>query len=193
MFYHTKSLSHLYVHLRFAVNTLRPTQDGNHIPDDIFKCILLNENAKISIKISLKFVPKAPINNIPALIQIMARRRRGDKPLSEPMIVFRRIYASLGLNEFRIHYHHLRHCFYWRHESTPINPNPFLSGKRQTYDQVTALRSTLQSLWGINTPTFLSRVSFCRRVHRTSLITLHGQAIPVSRLVNSSRLNDAVN
>ena len=41
----------------------------------------------ISIKISLKFVPKGPINNIPALDQIMAWRRPGDKPLSAPMMV----------------------------------------------------------------------------------------------------------
>ena len=42
---------------------------------------------ELSLKISLKFVPKFQINNIPALIQIMAWRRPGDKPLSEPMIV----------------------------------------------------------------------------------------------------------
>ena len=29
-----------------------------------------------------------PINNIPALVQIMAWRRPGDKPLSEPMLIF---------------------------------------------------------------------------------------------------------
>ena len=46
-----------------------------------------NENVWISIKISLKFVPRGPINNIPALVQIMAWRRQGDKPLSEPMMV----------------------------------------------------------------------------------------------------------
>ena len=46
-----------------------------------------NENIWISIKISPKFVPKGPINNIPALVQIMAWRRPGDKPLSEPMMV----------------------------------------------------------------------------------------------------------
>ena len=40
-----------------------------------------------SIKISLKFVPKGPINNIPTLVQIMTWRRPGDKPLSEPMMV----------------------------------------------------------------------------------------------------------
>ena len=68
-------------------NTLRPRQNGRHFPDDIFKCIFLNENVWISIKISLKFVPKVPINNIPALVQIMAWRQSGDKPLYEPMMV----------------------------------------------------------------------------------------------------------
>ena len=48
---------------------------------------LLNENVIISTKISLKFVPKGPINKNPALVQIMAWRRSGDKPLSEPMLV----------------------------------------------------------------------------------------------------------
>ena len=33
-----------------------------------FKCFFLNENVLISIKISLKFVPKGQINNIPALV-----------------------------------------------------------------------------------------------------------------------------
>ena len=69
------------------INTLRPRQNGRHFADNIFKCIFLNENAWISLKISLKFVPKVQINNIPALVQIMAWRRSGDKPLSEPMNV----------------------------------------------------------------------------------------------------------
>ena len=43
---------------------------------------LLNENIWISIEISLEIIPKGSINNIPALIQIMAWRRPGDKPLS---------------------------------------------------------------------------------------------------------------
>ena len=47
----------------------------------------LKENVWILIKISLKCVPKGPINNIPALVQIMDWRRPGDKPLSEPMMV----------------------------------------------------------------------------------------------------------
>ena len=69
------------------VNTLRPRQDGSRLPDDIFKCIFFNKNVLLLVKISLKFVPKGSINNIPALIQIMAWRRPGDKPLSEPMMV----------------------------------------------------------------------------------------------------------
>ena len=69
------------------LNTLRPRQNGRHFSDDIFKCIFLNENVWIPIKFSLKFVPKGLINNIPALVEIMAWRRPGDKPLSELMII----------------------------------------------------------------------------------------------------------
>ena len=70
-----------------GINPLRPRQNGRHFADAIFKCIFLNENVWIPIKISLKFVPKGPINNIPALVQIMAWRRPGDKPLSETRMV----------------------------------------------------------------------------------------------------------
>ena len=54
--------------------------------DDIFKCIFMNETFCISIRISLKFVPKGPIDNKPALVQVMAWRRTGDKPLPEPTL-----------------------------------------------------------------------------------------------------------
>ena len=70
-----------------GANILWLGQNVGHFPDDIFKCIFVNENVWIPIKISLKFVPEGPINNIPALIQIMAWRRSGDKPLSEPVVV----------------------------------------------------------------------------------------------------------
>ena len=82
------------------LNTLRPRQNGRHFADDILKCIFLNENVWIPIEISLNFVPKGPINNIPALVQIMAWRRSGDKPLSEPMMVGLTTHICvLGLNE----------------------------------------------------------------------------------------------
>ena len=66
---------------------MRPRQNGRHFPDDIFKWIFLNENIWISIKISLTFIPRGPINNIPTLVQVMAWCQPGDKPLSEPMVV----------------------------------------------------------------------------------------------------------
>ena len=75
-----------HIHHKSCVNTLRPRQNGREFPDDIFKCIFLNENIWISIEISLKFVPKGPINNIPSLVQILACRRSGDKSLSELMM-----------------------------------------------------------------------------------------------------------
>ena len=39
----------------------------------------------ISIQISLMFVPKGSIDNKPELLQVMAWRLRGAKPLHEPM------------------------------------------------------------------------------------------------------------
>ena len=56
------------------------------LADNIFKHIFLNKNITISIKISLKFVPKGLIDNASALIQVMAWRRTGDKPLPEAMM-----------------------------------------------------------------------------------------------------------
>ena len=70
-----------------TLNTLRPRQNGSHFADDIFKCIFLNENVWIIINISLKCVPKGPMDNIPSLVQIMVWRRPGAKPLSESMMV----------------------------------------------------------------------------------------------------------
>ena len=82
-----------------SVDILRPRQNGRQIPGDIFKLIFSNENIGILIDISLKFVPKCLIDNLAALVKIMAWRCPGAKPLSEPMIVYWRIYASHGLNE----------------------------------------------------------------------------------------------
>ena len=81
----TNDWSHIF-------NTLRPRQNDSYFPDDIFKCIFLNENVWILIKISLKFVPEGPINNIPTLVQMIAWLWQGNKPLSEPMIDYQCIY-----------------------------------------------------------------------------------------------------
>ena len=80
-------LQWIFAEVDWHINILRLRQYGRHFPDDIFKCIFLNENEWILIKILLKFIPECPINNISSLVQIMAWRRPGDKPLSEPTMV----------------------------------------------------------------------------------------------------------
>ena len=54
------------------INTVRPRQNGTHFANGNFKRIFLNKNDRLSIKISLKFAPKGPINNIQALVHKMA-------------------------------------------------------------------------------------------------------------------------
>ena len=54
--------------------------------DDNFKYIFLNENYRIPIQLSLKFVPRSPIDNKPAMVQVMAWRQTGDKPLPELLL-----------------------------------------------------------------------------------------------------------
>ena len=71
----------------WKINALRPRQNVHYFAEDTFKCIFLNENVGILIKISLKFVPMGPTNDIPALVQMMAWHPSGNKPLSEPMMV----------------------------------------------------------------------------------------------------------
>ena len=56
------------------------------LADDIFYSILLNENVRIPIQISLKYVPSSPIDNKPALVQVMAWHRTGGKPWPGPMM-----------------------------------------------------------------------------------------------------------
>ena len=80
--------------------TLRPSQNGRLYADDIFVCIFLNKNVRISTNISSKFISKGPINGIQASVEIMAGHKLGDKPLSEPKLLsLLTIYASLGPNE----------------------------------------------------------------------------------------------
>ena len=68
-------------HNIIVLNTLRPRQN-----DDTLKHIFLNENVRILIEISPKFVPWGSINNTSALVQIMDCRRPGDKPWSKPIL-----------------------------------------------------------------------------------------------------------
>ena len=75
-----------------AVNEIRWDWLLTHLPidkmtanlsDDIFKYIFFDEKYSISIRISLKFVPRGLIDNRPVLVQVIAWRRTGDKPLPE--------------------------------------------------------------------------------------------------------------
>ena len=69
------------------VNSSLPEKNGRHFTDDTFKCNISSwENVRIWTEISLNFVPKCLINNIPAL--------------NRWWLVYWRIYASLSLNEF---------------------------------------------------------------------------------------------
>ena len=77
------------------------------LADNIFKCIFLMKNVRISNKISLKFVPKGPIDNKSALVQVMAWCRTGDKPLPEPMLTqftdaYMRHWRGWGLGSGRV-------------------------------------------------------------------------------------------
>ena len=76
-----------------------------------FSNAFFNENIWILISNSLKFTPKGPINNISALVHIMAWRRPGDKHyLNKWWWDYRCVYASLGLNELT-HWGWVTHIF----------------------------------------------------------------------------------
>ena len=74
--------SHLAPTTHIEAETKWPSISWRH-----FKCICVNENVWISFNISLKFVPWGPINDFPALVEIMTWRQTGGKPLSETMMV----------------------------------------------------------------------------------------------------------
>ena len=83
-----ESLETLVKH-RFLTTCMLPSplgQNSRHLADDIFKCIFMNESVCILNRISLKFVPRDPFDNKSAMVQVMAWRRTGDKPLPEPML-----------------------------------------------------------------------------------------------------------
>ena len=70
-----------------AINTLRLRQNGRYFADGIFECIFFNEKVWFFILTSLKLASESPVSNKSTLVQIMAWRWSGDKPLSEPMMV----------------------------------------------------------------------------------------------------------
>ena len=65
----------IYVCGRCEVNALRPRENSCHFASDTFKRIFMNEKSIFSTQISLMFVPVGPVNNISALVQILAWHR----------------------------------------------------------------------------------------------------------------------
>ena len=62
-----------------SLNSSIPGQNDRHFGRREFQMHFVGWNDRILIRISLKFVPRSPIDNMPALVQIMAWCRTGDK------------------------------------------------------------------------------------------------------------------
>ena len=67
---HPINILHIY-------HDMEPKLNVRHFADDIFKSSFLNENIWIWIKISVKFVSKGQINDVPVLVQILALTNDG--------------------------------------------------------------------------------------------------------------------
>ena len=79
---------------RLVLNTFKTRQNGRHFPDDIVKCKSSNENIYFD-KYFTAVCSRGPMNDIPALVQIMAWRRPGDNQLSEAI-------TDTGINDLAI-------------------------------------------------------------------------------------------
>ena len=91
------------INLIFRFDTLRPPENGRHFADCIFKFIFLYEDCFMSIQISPNLVPNDPINNKPALVQIMVPKKRHAITKTNDGLVYWRTYASLDLVELIDH------------------------------------------------------------------------------------------
>ena len=104
------------------VNSSLPGQHGRHFTEDVFRCTLMNEKFCILIKISLKGVPKGPIGDKPALVEIMAWCQVGDKPFSEqsgtePNLVAKTLVTvwhrlTKLVANISSEFHHRAHCWF---------------------------------------------------------------------------------
>ena len=84
-----------------TVNILRPRQNGRHFADDIFKCIFVNENARVSIKISKLLFLMIQLTIFQHRFRWLGAGQASSHCLNQWWLVYWRIYASLGLNELR--------------------------------------------------------------------------------------------
>ena len=69
--------------VQVGFGTMRPGQDGWHFAGNIFKCLFLNENFCLLI---FNLLPLGSIDNMSYVVQVLAWRWTGSKPLSELMM-----------------------------------------------------------------------------------------------------------
>ena len=87
--------------MELFLKKMRPIQYGRYFPDDNFKCIVINENACISFKISLKFVPNQQYSSIGSDNGLAPSRRQAIIWTNDGLVYWH-IYASLYLNQLKI-------------------------------------------------------------------------------------------
>ena len=93
----TSNLNSRYIQIGLMwIKTLKPKQNCCHFTEFIFNCISWMKIYELCFRFHWNFD-----NNIPALVQIMAWHRPGNKPLSQPMTVSLLMHVSLGFNELR--------------------------------------------------------------------------------------------
>ena len=68
-----------------VIKAFRPDKMATIFADDIFKCIFVNENSCIWIKILFDVIPWCSAHNNSALVLVVAWCQTGNKPLPEPM------------------------------------------------------------------------------------------------------------
>ena len=71
----------------FMINTLSPRRNGHNFPDDIFKGICLHENDELRLRFHWRLFLSFQSSIFATLVQTIAWRWPGDKPLSEAMVV----------------------------------------------------------------------------------------------------------
>ena len=73
---------------RNKINTLRPRQNDQHLPDAVLKCIFLMKLFEFPFKFLWNVFPRVKLAIFKhCMVQMMAWHRPGDKALSEPMTV----------------------------------------------------------------------------------------------------------
>ena len=86
---------------------MRPIQNGYNFANDFLKCIFVDENVWIPIRISLKFASKEPISYIPTFSSDNGLVPNGPQAIigTNDGLGWWRIYESAGRNKFMVTWH----------------------------------------------------------------------------------------